>query len=92
MRFWVFQILNGLTTGALLFFVASGLTVVFGLMRILNLAHGALFLFGGYVGLTVQEQTGNFALAVLAGGARWAMPCSRHSRARSFARHSIRCC
>jgi branched-chain amino acid transport system permease protein len=67
MRFWVFQILNGLTTGALLFFVASGLTVVFGLMRILNLAHGALFLFGGYVGLTVREQTGNFALAVLAG-------------------------
>lgn len=67
MRFWVFQILNGLTTGALLFFVASGLTVVFGLMRILNLAHGALFLFGGYVGLTVREQTGNFLLAVVAG-------------------------
>ncbi len=67
MRFWVFQILNGLTTGALLFFVASGLTVVFGLMRILNLAHGALFLFGGYVGLTVREHTGNFLLAVVAG-------------------------
>jgi branched-chain amino acid transport system permease protein len=68
MRFWVFQILNGLTTGALLFFVASGLTVVFGLMRILNLAHGALFLFGGYVGWSAQERTGSFGLALLAGG------------------------
>jgi branched-chain amino acid transport system permease protein len=68
MRFWVFQTLNGLTTGALLFFLASGLTVIFGLMRILNLAHGALFLFGGYVGLSVVERTGSFALAVLAGG------------------------
>jgi branched-chain amino acid transport system permease protein len=49
----VFQTLNGLTLGALLFFVASGLTVVFGLMRILNLAHGALFLLGGYAGLAL---------------------------------------
>jgi branched-chain amino acid transport system permease protein len=67
MRFWIFQILNGLTTGALLFFVASGLTVVFGLMRILNLAHGALFLVGGYVGWSVQMATGSFILAALAG-------------------------
>jgi branched-chain amino acid transport system permease protein len=67
MRFWVFQTLNGLTTGALLFFLASGLTVIFGLMRILNLAHGALFLFGGYVGLMVEQRTGSFVLAVLAG-------------------------
>lgn len=67
MRFWVFQTLNGLTTGALLFFLASGLTVIFGLMRILNLAHGALFLFGGYVGYSINERTGSFPLAVLAG-------------------------
>ena len=67
MRFIVFQTLNGLTTGALLFFVASGLTVVFGLMRILNLAHGALFLFGGYVGWSVQVATGNFVLAAVTG-------------------------
>ncbi len=69
MRFLVFQTLNGLTTGALLFFIASGLTVVFGLMRILNLAHGALFLLGGFVGFTVQMATGSFVLAALAGGA-----------------------
>jgi branched-chain amino acid transport system permease protein len=61
----VFQTLNGLTLGALLFFVASGLTVVFGLMRILNLAHGALFLLGGYAGLTVQQATGSFPLALV---------------------------
>ena len=67
MRLIVFQVLNGLTTGALLFFVASGLTVVFGLMRILNLAHGALFLLGGYVGWSVKEATGSFVLAALAG-------------------------
>lgn len=67
MHFWVFQTLNGLTTGALLFFLASGLTVVFGLMRILNLAHGALFLFGGYVGYVVGERTGSFVLAALGG-------------------------
>ncbi len=67
MRFWVFQILNGLTLGSLLFFVAGGLTVVFGLMRILNLAHGALFLFGGFVGLTIQVATGSFLLALLGG-------------------------
>jgi branched-chain amino acid transport system permease protein len=69
MRFWVFQMLNGLTTGALLFMVASGLTVVFGLMRILNLAHGALFLFGGYVGWSVRDETGSFVLAAAAGAA-----------------------
>ena len=51
MRFWVFQTLNGLTTGALLFFLASGLTVIFGLMRILNLAHGSLFALGMYAAL-----------------------------------------
>ena len=73
MRFWVFQTLNGLTTGALLFFLASGLTVIFGLMRILNLAHGALFLFGGFIGLSVAERTGSFWLAVLAGAAAAAL-------------------
>ncbi|MCC6313403.1 MAG: branched-chain amino acid ABC transporter permease [Thermomicrobiales bacterium] len=67
MHFLVFQTLNGLTTGALLFFLASGLTVVFGLMRILNLAHGALFLFGGFVGYTIGERTGSFVLAAVAG-------------------------
>jgi ABC-type branched-subunit amino acid transport system permease subunit len=45
----VLQTLNGLTFGALLFLLASGFTLVYGLMRIVNLAHGALYLTGGYV-------------------------------------------
>lgn len=64
MRLWIFQILNGLTMGSLLFFVAAGLSVVFGLMRILNLSHGAIFLFGGFIGLAVQKVTGSFWLAI----------------------------
>jgi branched-chain amino acid transport system permease protein len=57
-----FQILNGLTFAALLFVVASGFTLIFGLLRIVNLAHGALYLFGGYVGFTVATKTGSFLL------------------------------
>ncbi len=47
-----FRLLNGLTFAALLFVVASGFTLIFGLLRIVNLAHGALYLFGGYIGYT----------------------------------------
>jgi branched-chain amino acid transport system permease protein len=60
------QILNGLTFAALLFVVASGFTLIFGLLRIVNLAHGALYLLGGYVGFTVATQTGSFALGGVA--------------------------
>lgn len=67
MRFWTFQILNGLTSGAILFFVTIGLTVTTGLMRILNLAHGALFLVGGYAGLATFEATGSFVAGLGAG-------------------------
>lgn len=67
MRFWIFQVANGLTTGAMLFFVTAGLTVVTGLMRILNLAHGALFLVGGYAGLVAIEATGSFFIGLAAG-------------------------
>lgn len=67
MRFWTFQVLNGLTSGAILFFVTAGLTVVTGLMRVLNLAHGALFLVGGYVGFTTVDATGSFAAGMAAG-------------------------
>jgi branched-chain amino acid transport system permease protein len=58
----LFQILNGLTFAALLFVVASGFTLIFGLLRIVNLAHGALYLFGGYVGYDVATRTGSFVL------------------------------
>jgi branched-chain amino acid transport system permease protein len=63
------QLLNGVTFGALLFLVASGFTLIFGLMRIVNLAQGSLYLLGGYVGLSTVRATGSFWLAVLAGAA-----------------------
>src|SRR5262245_15700811 len=59
--------LNGLTLGALYFLVASGFTLVFGLMKNVNLAHGSLFLLGGYLGFEVGERTGSWLLAVAAG-------------------------
>ena len=58
----VLQLLNGLTFAALLFVVASGFTLIFGLLRIVNLAHGALYLLGGYIGFTVADRSGSFLL------------------------------
>jgi branched-chain amino acid transport system permease protein len=65
-EFWL-QLLNGLTFAALLFLVSSGFTLIFGLMRIVNLAQGSLYLLGGYVGLSVIRGTGSYWLALLAG-------------------------
>lgn len=59
------QTLNGLSFGAVLFFLASGFTLIFGLMRITNLAHGGFYLVGGYIGITVVRATGSFWLAIL---------------------------
>lgn len=61
-----FQLLNGATFAALLFVVASGFSLIFGLLRIVNLAHGALYLAGGYVGFTTAVHTGSFALGGIA--------------------------
>lgn len=63
------QALNGLTFGALLFLVGSGFTLIFGLMRIVNLAHGGLYLLGGYLGITVFTATGSLLGALLVGSA-----------------------
>ena len=60
-------LLNSLTLASLYFLVASGFTLVFGLMRNVNLAHGSLYLLGAYSGWTVGEQTGSWVLAVCAG-------------------------
>lgn len=59
--------LNGLSFGALLFLVASGFTVVFGLMRITNLAHGSFYLVGGYVAVIVAANSGSYWLGIAAG-------------------------
>ena len=59
--------MNGLTLAALYFLVASGFTLVFGLMRNVNLAHGSLYLLGGYVGYVIGDKSGSWIIAVAAG-------------------------
>lgn len=66
-RLFALTTLNGLTLAALYFLVASGFTLVFGLMRNVNLAHGSLYLLGAYVGYSVGEASGSWCLAVAAG-------------------------
>jgi branched-chain amino acid transport system permease protein len=64
---FVSSIFNGVTLAGLYFLVASGFTLVFGLMRNVNLAHGSLYLFGAYVGYEVSERTGYWLIGVAAG-------------------------
>jgi len=63
-QFWVVQTFNGISYGALLFLVGSGLSLIFGVMRIVNLAHGSYFLLGGYVALSVIWATGSWVLSI----------------------------
>src|SRR5690606_39710917 len=62
-------VLNGLVLGTLYFLLASGLSLIFGVMSVLNLAHGAFFMWGAYTGLAVLLATNNFWLGLLAGDA-----------------------
>jgi branched-chain amino acid transport system permease protein len=64
---FVSQLFNGLASGALLALIASGLTIIYGTLGVLNLAHGAMFMLGGYAGWFAYEATGSFALAVITG-------------------------
>ena len=59
------QCLNALSQASLLFFIACGLTLIFGIMRIINFAHGAIYMLGAYVGYTISSVTGSFWLALL---------------------------
>src|ERR1044071_674280 len=58
-------VLNGITLGGLYFLVASGFTLIFGLMRNVNLAHGSLYLFGGYIGYAISSWTGSWILGFI---------------------------
>src|SRR5437764_13238619 len=58
------QLLNGVQYGLLLFLIASGLTLIFGVMGIINLAHGSLFMIGAYVAFLVARQWGSVWLAL----------------------------
>ena len=64
---FISSIFNGVTLAGLYFLVASGFTLVFGLMRNVNLAHGSLYLFGAYIGYEVSQRTGIWLLGVAAG-------------------------
>lgn len=64
---FVSQLFNGLVLGALLALISSGLTIIYGTLGVLNLAHGALFMLGGYAGWVAFSYTGSFIVAVIAG-------------------------
>ena len=64
MTFYLLQALNGCAYGMLLFLLAAGLSLIFGLMEIVNLAHGGFYLLGAYVGLSIVRWTGSFWLAL----------------------------
>jgi len=64
---FVSQLFNGLVSGALLALISAGLTIVYGTLGVLNLAHGALFMLGGYAGFVAFQATGSFPIAVVVG-------------------------
>ncbi|HKX09674.1 MAG TPA: branched-chain amino acid ABC transporter permease, partial [Stellaceae bacterium] len=64
---FLIQILNGVQYGLLLFLVASGLTLIFGIMGVINLAHGSFYMMGAYLAFSLTELTGDLWLAILLG-------------------------
>lgn len=74
MSLFLSQLFNGLTTGLLLALISTGLTIIYGTLGVINFAHGALFVVGGYAGYTVYGLTDSFVLA-LAGGSAVALAC-----------------
>jgi branched-chain amino acid transport system permease protein len=69
----VTQATSGLIAGLLLFLVAAGLTLIFGVLKVVNFAHGTFYMLGGYIAYTAMQQTGSYAVAVLAGAAAMAL-------------------
>lgn len=67
MGFLLTQTLNGLSFGALLFLLSSGLSLIFGVMKIVNVAHGSYYMLGAYIGLSVITRTHNFLLGLVVG-------------------------
>ncbi|TPL88645.1 branched-chain amino acid ABC transporter permease [Mesorhizobium sp. B2-3-12] len=64
---FISQCFNGLVLGALLALISSGLTIIYGTLGVLNLAHGAMFMLGGYAGYVAYDYTGSYVVAVVAG-------------------------
>src|ERR1700692_664652 len=68
MQFWIVQTLNSVALGGLLFLLAAGFSLIFGLMRIANLTHGSMYMLGAYVGVSVLKYVPNLWLADRMGG------------------------
>jgi branched-chain amino acid transport system permease protein len=66
-QFFLIQVLNGVQYGLLLFLIASGLTLVFGILQVINLAHGSFYMVGAYLAFWLVGRTGSLALAILIG-------------------------
>lgn len=65
MSYWATQVLNGLSLGMLLFFLASGLTLTLGVMRVTNLTHGSFYLVGAYIALTIMRDFDSLTMAAI---------------------------
>ena len=83
------QVLNGLQSGVMLFLMAAGLTLIFGVMGLINLAHGALYMVGAFAAATVAGLTGSFLLALVAALAAAAGGPLRFCRTRGHRRGNI---
>lgn len=67
MEFFIVQTLSGISFAAVLFLLSSGLSLIFGVMNIVNISHGSYYMLGGYIGLTIYRITGSFILALFVG-------------------------
>jgi len=67
MEFWISQAFNGISYGALLFLFASGMSLIFGVMKIVNLAHGSYYLLAGYVAISAMRFQGSYGLGLIVG-------------------------
>ncbi len=65
MEFWIIGLFNGISYGALLFLLAGGLSLIFGMMRIVNMTHGSSYLLGGYVALSPIWRGGPYVTGIL---------------------------
>ncbi len=68
MDFFIVQTLSGISFAAILFLLASGLSLIFGVMNIVNISHGSYYMLGGYIGLSIYWLTNNFFISLIGGG------------------------
>jgi branched-chain amino acid transport system permease protein len=66
MEFWVAELISAFSFAAILFLLSSGFSLIFGVMKIVNITHGSLYMFGGFVGVSIIAWIGSFSLAILA--------------------------